>query len=57
VSCDWSHVIETDPSMRYFSLIINDVIIDMNKFEFLSDEMFEEWKHLEWVHGWGAWWG
>jgi hypothetical protein len=26
----------------HFSIIINDVIIDMNKFEFLSDEMFEE---------------
>ena len=29
--------------MSYFSTIINGAIIEMNKYEFLSDEMFEEW--------------
>jgi hypothetical protein len=30
--------------LNYFSTLINDVIIEMNKYEFLSDDMFEEWK-------------
>ena len=36
----------------FAELIFNNymLIIEMNKFEFLSDEMFKEWKMLEWMH-------